>query len=892
VDALAQLKSALSGRYAIDREIGAGGMATVYLARDVRHNRSVALKVLNPELGAVLGVERFLAEIQVTANLQHPNLLPLFDSGEAEGLLFYVMPYVEGESLRARLQREKQLPVDEAVRIATAICGALDYAHRNKVIHRDLKPENILLHEGQPLIADFGIALAVSNAGGARITQTGLSLGTPQYMSPEQATGDRVVDGRTDIYSLAAMTYEMLVGEPPHAGPTAQAIIAKLMTEEVRPLTVLRRSVPPQVDLAVRHALEKLPADRFATGHEFAEALHSRAIAAPAATPLASAETIAPSRGALARAWRTARPVVPWAVALLGLAVGAWGWTASRRAAPAPTVRFSLAFPGRQQLFAPTGSPVAISPDGRTLAYAATDSGGNVLLYVRAIDELQPRAIPNSFAPRFPVFSPDGRWIAFHGSTGLKKVSADGGPIVTLAELALPAGISWGTQGQIIVSSNGTLKVVSAQGGAFRDLVQADAKKGEFDVRWPLALPDGETVLYMSAGSTPGSVVSAASHIAAVSVKTGKVTHLDIPGTFPMGVLEGRLVYATPGVGLMAVPFDARRVRTTGSAVPLVEDVVIDVLGGARAALSASGSLIYESGRSVGHPVLVDADGRSVPLIREPREFSVPRYAPDGQRVAFTIGTATSQDVWIYALQSGTLTRLTTDGLNTRPEWSPDGKRVLFRSERAGRPGIWWQPADGSGPPEPLLQTDVDPFEAILSPDGRYLLFRTGPGVKYSRDILYITLGGDSTLKPLVTSLFNDMMPRLSPDGRWLAYQSNESGQNEIYVRPFPEAGGRVQVSTGGGIEPLWDRRGRALYYRRGQQLVAAAVTTTPTFSMGSQRALFEADYLTNPSHPNYDVAPDGAHFLMLKRMGEAQTVVVLNWIAEVRARTAAKAGR
>src|SRR5687768_4470666 len=273
---LASLGAALQGRYTIDREVGRGGMATVYLARDVRHNRSVALKVLNPELGAVLGVERFLAEIEVTANLQHPNLLPLFDSGEANGLLFYVMPFVQGESLRARLEREKQLPVDEAVRIAAAIAGALDYAHRHKVIHRDLKPENILMQEGQPLIADFGIALAVSNAGGARITQTGLSLGTPQYMSPEQATGDRVVDGRTDIYSLGAMSYEMLVGDPPHSASTSQAIIAKVLTEKPGSVRARRPNVPPHVDAAIGCALEKLAADRFATAKEFADALEGR----------------------------------------------------------------------------------------------------------------------------------------------------------------------------------------------------------------------------------------------------------------------------------------------------------------------------------------------------------------------------------------------------------------------------------------------------------------------------------------------------------------------------------------------------------------------------------------------------------------------------------------
>ena len=268
-----QLNAALDGRYLIERQVGEGGMATVYLARDLRHNRPVALKVLKPDLGAVVGVERFLAEIQVTANLQHPNLLPLFDSGAAGGLLFYVMPFVEGESLRDRLHREKQLPLEQAVHIAGAVASALDYAHRRGVIHRDLKPENILLVEGEPLVADFGIALAVSNAGGSRITQTGLSLGTPQYMSPEQATGDRTIDGRADIYSLGAVLYEMLTGEPPHTGSTSQAVIARVLTETPRSIRVTRPHVPAYVEAAVDRALEKLPADRWATAKDLAEAI-------------------------------------------------------------------------------------------------------------------------------------------------------------------------------------------------------------------------------------------------------------------------------------------------------------------------------------------------------------------------------------------------------------------------------------------------------------------------------------------------------------------------------------------------------------------------------------------------------------------------------------------
>src|SRR6266540_2042768 len=298
MDPLNQLKSSLADRYAIEREIGAGGMATVYLARDIRHDRLVALKLLNPELGAVLGVERFLSEIKVTANLQHPNLLPLFDSGEAEGLLFYVMPYVEGETLRARLDREKQLPVEEAIRIAVAIANALEYAHNHGVIHRDLKPENILLQSGEPVVADFGIALAVSKAGGNRITQTGHSLGTPNYMSPEQATGDRVIDARSDIYSLGAMTYEMLTGEPPHTGNTSQAVIARMLTEKPRPIRTTRSAVPEYVEDAIQRSLEKLPADRFSSAKQFADALLGRSVSAATAT-----RTV--SRASARTSWRS-----------------------------------------------------------------------------------------------------------------------------------------------------------------------------------------------------------------------------------------------------------------------------------------------------------------------------------------------------------------------------------------------------------------------------------------------------------------------------------------------------------------------------------------------------------------------------------------------------------
>src|ERR1043166_6728224 len=462
MDDLSHLSAALSGRYAVEREIGAGGIATAFLARDLKHDRRVALKVLNPELGAVLGVERFLSEIRVTANLQHPNLLPLFDSGEADGLLFYVMPYVDGESLRARLDREKQLPLGSALHIATAVANALDYAHRNKVIHRDLKPENILMHEGEPLIADFGIALAVSNAGGGRITQTGLSLGTPQYMSPEQATGDRSIDGRTDIYSLGAVTYEMLTGDPPHGGSTSQAVIARVLTEKPRSVRASRPSVPEHVEEALERALEKLPADRFATARDFAAALNGTSPSTSTATA-ASRE----KRGIVATRKERARRSVAWAVFAALAAVAGWGWLRPATRPVMRRARFGLELPDSSRMRADLpGQNLAISPDGSQIVYAG--GGGQGQLYIRPIDELEPHPIRGTERAISPRFSPDGKWLAFVVDNKLKKVSLAGGPPITIADSVSRA--SWGDNDDIIFERGGAARTaglwrVSSSGG-------------------------------------------------------------------------------------------------------------------------------------------------------------------------------------------------------------------------------------------------------------------------------------------------------------------------------------------------------------------------------------------------------------------------------------------
>src|SRR6185312_7755417 len=477
-----RLRKALADRYRVERELGAGGMATVYLGHDLKHDRDVAIKVLHPDLGAALGADRFLSEIRTTARLQHPHILPLLDSGSADGLLYYVMPLVTGETLRARLEREKQLPVDDAIRIAREVADALGYAHGRGVVHRDIKPENILLQSGHALVADFGIALAVQQAGGQRMTQTGLSLGTPQYMSPEQAMGEREIGPRSDIYSLGAVTYEMLAGDPPFTGSTAQAIVAQVITSEPRSLTAQRKSVPVHVNDAVFTALEKLPADRFATATQFATALTNDSFTA------VTGSTQRRDRGK--DGWRahTSEPLV----LVLGMIVVA---LLAALAVVARRTASSDAFPMRVELplppgGAPSGSP-ALSPDGHTIVYAAVAAsatetspfmGATTSLYLRRLDQLTAHAIPNTVNPGLPAFSPDGKSIAvIVNRRKLVRVPLDGGPAVTLADVPDDGGVDWSSSGDIVVGGGAFEELrglyhVNASGGTLTPLTHVDTK--------------------------------------------------------------------------------------------------------------------------------------------------------------------------------------------------------------------------------------------------------------------------------------------------------------------------------------------------------------------------------------------------------------------------------
>ncbi|MEJ2218514.1 MAG: protein kinase, partial [Gemmatimonadota bacterium] len=604
-----RLQTAVVDRYRIERRLGEGGMATVYLAHDLKHDRPVALKVLRPELAAVIGAERFLAEIRTTANLQHPNILPLFDSGDADGQLFYVMPYVEGESLRERLEREKQLPVEDAVKMGVEVASALDYAHRQGVVHRDIKPENILLHDGRALVADFGIALALSTAGGSRMTETGMSVGTPAYMSPEQAMGGHEVTGRSDVYALGATLYEALVGEPPFTGPTAQAIIARLVTEDPRPLVSQRKTVPAHVEAAVLTALERLPADRFATAAEFGEALEGR-LKVPAHAGHASAASSPGRRRTLVEL--SGRGVLLIFVGALALvAVAAWGWL---RPGPQPLASRQTIKLGSVDFPSGIALGTAIAPDGSAIVFP--DSVGNApQLWIKERGELDPRVLVKMSSmtiPPGPAFSPDGKWIVYTDGKP-KKIARTGGAPIALSDSGAAYGAAWLDDGTIaFIGSNGDgLYTTTAEGAPTKRLKLV---AGADSVAGPLLrvapIPGADAVLLGVGPPYNGEV--------AVDLATGVEHPLTRGGIGAWIVPGGDVVYAQANGALFAAPFDMHGLALAGAPVSVVDQVRMTT-GMADANMGAGGTLLYIQGSTTNDAarqqlVSVGRDGTVTPL--------------------------------------------------------------------------------------------------------------------------------------------------------------------------------------------------------------------------------------------------------------------------------------
>jgi hypothetical protein len=864
-------------------------MATVYLANDLKHDRKVAIKVLKPELAAVIGADRFLVEIKTTAQLQHPHILPLFDSGNADSILYYVMPYVEGETLRARLDRETQLPIDDAIRLTREVADALDYAHRHGVIHRDIKPENILLHDGRPVVADFGIALALSAAAGGRMTETGMSLGTPHYMSPEQATADKEITGRSDIYSLGSVLYEMLAGEPPHMGNSAQQIIMKIIAEEAPSVTKYRKSVPEHVAAAVAKAIEKLPADRFATAKEFADALGDPNSVSAIRTGKRSAGGTVALPVARRRRWTMAALGGAAAIATL-FAIGAA--LKLRSYADRPTTWEYLGVPDTLIPDA-AGPELAVSPDGSQFIISGPVQDGG--LWLKREDALEPTKIPGTERGLNPAFSADGQWLLFTMDGKVLKVRLPSGTVVALADSASTGfgGAAWMGDGSIVYAPQDLSSLIHVSTTGVRTELLDNSELQGSGFGYPAPLPGDRGILFISCTSGCATM-----SLRVFDMKT-RTQHLLLNEAGQAWYLpSGHVLYTRRDGTLLAAPFDLNTLQLSGAGVPVLTDILV-TFGFAQFAWSPSGTIVYATGRGPdndGSYYRVSKGGLATQVDPGWRgQFLSLALSPDGRRMAIGGGGGTgSLNVWTKELDHGPFTRLSFGGSDRRPSWSADGRMVAFIRDTLGAGTVVGRYADGSRPDTLLWRYDRQIQEVEWTRDGNWLVARTDNSVAGAGDLVGRRLGGDTTPVVLVSSPYTELHPTVSNDGHWLAYTSNESGRNEVYVRPFPNTNdGRWQVSTAGGYQPAWSADGKELYFIDAtNRLQSVRVNTRPTFSVGSPVPLFDvASYTIDAFHSSYVVTPDGRGFIFGSPVRSAQgtrevrVVRATNWFRELRTR-------
>ena len=873
-----RLSVALADRYQMERELGHGGMATVYLAQDLKHDRKVAVKVLKPELAAVLGAERFVVEIKTTASLSHPHILPLFDSGTADGFLYYVMPYIEGETLRDVLNRETQLGVDEAVRIACEVADALDYAHRHGVIHRDIKPENILMHDGRPMVADFGIALAVSAAAGGRMTETGLSLGTPHYMSPEQATAEKEISGRSDVYSLASVLYEMLTGEPPHMGNSAQQIIMKIIADTPRPVTELRKSVPAHVAAAVAQALEKLPADRFHSAAEFAGTLSGR-------IPVGARHAIAPHpTAAHGEALFTRRNVA--IASACGAVLVAIGWTlggGGRTTADPEPVRFTL--PLQDGAGWRNGS-AALAPDGSMFVRVSRDSAGRRRLVSRAFDSFGEFVLPGTADASILGFSTDSRSILIFRGSRVSRMPLAGGPQEELnsevqSATLLPDGS--------LVYNHGLatgLQLLPATGGVARTLTTPDSARRELG-HWGVGtLPNGRGVLFTAyAAAGKGSVE-------VVDTKTGRRIVVAGEGAIdPRYSTTGHILFWRRGV-VFAVPFDAARLKVTGVPVPVLEDVAarpFDAI--AFYWLGANGTLVYvreSESRLESRVIWMDRAGRESPAGPRTGNIESAFLSPDERMIALTIELPV-RNIWLHDIARGITTPLTkADASAFGPIWSPDGRWIYYTNETPSY-DVYRIATDGASAAEAVVQSPLDKYPFSVTRDGKSLLFGEGDNVGTTK-LKLRALGTDTPVRRVIESPLEGRMGRLSPDDKWMVFAAApaEGRREEVYL--IATAGGaRQQLSVNGGTSPRWTRGGREIVYVAGDSIVSVAVDPTSGTAQLPRLVIRDRRVMETRS---WAVSNDGERFLLVlpvPRPNAQSLAVVLNWHTELKRRIAAR---
>ncbi len=898
------------GPYAIAAQIGEGGMGEVYEATDTNLKRAVAIKVL-PESLALDGerLARFQREAEVLASLNHPNIAQIHGLEKSAGTIALVTELVEGPTLADRIA-QGAIPIDEALPIAKQIAEALEAAHEQGIIHRDLKPANIKVRpDGTVKVLDFGLAKALEPASALRasaeqalsqaptittpaMTMAGMILGTAAYMSPEQARG-KTVDKRADIWAFGCVLYEMLAGKRAFVGEDVTDTIVSVVSKE--PDWAALPSIASAVSFVLRRCLEKDSKRRLRDVGEARLALEGAF--ETGVTQTAEAAVVIQSV-----AWRRALPWVAGAALLGGLVIGLTLSDVVRPAQlPAPVERFVVTTPTAAPFspVSPRGS-ITISPDGTRIVYQAIVGGTNHL-YVRPVDQLEGYSLYGAVGQiDTPTVSPDGASVVFANQGPVRtwrRVSILGGPPQTLfpsPSRTAPRGASWGPDDTIIFAEDSAgLFGGPAGGGESAVLTTPDAARGEIGHAWPEVLPGGEAVLFTVVHG-PGAENM---EVAVLDLTTMEQKILLAGGSQARYVATGHLVYGADGT-LWAVPFDLARLEVTGDPVPLLEGVMTDPLGAVQFSLSASGSLLYAVGDAQGFLsrtlVWVDRQGREEPLAAPPRAYTYPRLSPDGTRVALDVRDQ-EQDIWVWDLARETLTRLTVDpGEDRYPVWTPDSTRVVFGSTADGQPNLYWQAADGTGTVERLTESANIQWGYSFSPDGESLVFRESrPDTRV--DLRVLSLTGDRGTETLVATEFQELNAELSPDGRWMAYQSDQSGRGEVYVRPFPNVDdGQWLISTGGGTNPLWAPDGRELFYLGGAALMTVPVQTESSFAFATPEVLFETDDLvTSGIGRPYDVSPDGQRFLMIKEGGgeggaedasaPPQMILVQNWHEELR---------
>lgn len=747
----------------------------------------------------------------------------------------------------------------------------LQAAHEKGITHRDIKSANIMITEkNQVKIMDFGLAKLAR--GGTTLTKEGMTLGTAAYMSPEQARGE-VVDHRTDIWSLGVVLYEMISGRLPFRGEYESAMMYSILNEDHEPLTSLRSNVPMDLERVVAKMLAKNPAARYQHVDELPVDLKSIDLSATGASRISTAKVTRQTEKQSAF-WPRA---IPWSIAILLAAAFIANWVL-QRPTPAPVKRSSINLPESAPI-APIGSAplgvgrpaLALSPDGANLVYVA-DLGGKTQLYRRAMDQFEAMPIPGTEGAYNPFFSPDGQWIGFFAGSEMKKVSIFGGEPILLCDVINPNGASWGPDDGIIFSHHegNTLSWISASGGAPQVLTEKPLRNN-----WPEILPGGKAVLV--SGRLGG--------ISIILLGSDGGNKLLDRGNNPRYISTGHLVYAQGG-RLEAVPFDLDNLKVIGSPVPVLDNVRIEASWGAtQYAISNDGTLIYLPGVYEGKSTLMwlDRKGHAEQLQFPAKTYGAFQLSPDGKRLAIGIQN-TKWEVWIFDLLRGSRSKLTIiEGKNSRPVWTPDGRSVTFSSDRAGAYNIFMQSADGSGEIRQLTKGETFQILTSWSPDEKLLAFEeTGQ----ADDIYLLSMEGESKRQPFATTRFTEWGAAFSPDGRLIAYTSDEQGQYEVYVQPYPQTGEKWRISTEGGEEPVWSRGSHELLYRNGTKWMVVRYNTNPKFSAELPTVLFEGDYLNVLGH-SYDVSPDGQRFLLLKSSEEpsrqTQLNVVTNWFEELK---------